>query len=103
MIKLFFAGGLISVLLNVFGCTPEPKGAPLIVETASSSRDCRITVNHQRVTSQQLLQIASHGTHTWGIVRMERDAPYKCVGAVIITLQQAGYTTIRTELSSRSS
>lgn len=95
--KFLFGGVVVGAILRIFSCTPEPKGSPLIVEAAADGRDCHITVEHGRVTSQRLLQIASAGSHSWAIVRMERDAPYKCVGAVLITLQQAGFTTVRTE------
>ena len=96
MSKLLF-GGLVSAISSVFSCTPEPKGSPLIVQVAAHGTDCQVTVGHERVNSQRLSQIALAGTHSWGIVEMERDAPYKCVGAAIITLQQAGFTTVRTE------
>ena len=95
--KLLFGPGLIGTILSIFGCTPEPKGAPLIVEAAASPSACNVRVNNQQVTSQRLRQIASNGGYTWGIVRIQRDAPYKCVGAAVLTLQQAGLTTIRTE------
>ena len=88
---------VVSAFLGVFSCTPEPKGSPLVVEAAADGNSCHITVDHQQVTSQQLLQIASAGKHRWGLIRMKRDLPYKCVGAVIITLQEAGFSTVRTE------
>jgi hypothetical protein len=95
--KHLFGPGLLSTILSVFSCTPEPKGAPLIVEAGAGS-ECYISVDHKPVTSRKLLKIASGGSYTWAIVRMHRDAPYKCVGATIITLQQAGFTTIKTEV-----
>ena len=95
--KLILGPGLLSTILSIFSCTPQPKGEPLIVETAASAGTCEVSVNHERVTSRRLLQIASSGAYTWGIMRVQRDAPYKCVGAAILTLQQAGFATIKTE------
>jgi len=95
--KLIVALGPLSTILSIFSCTPQPKGEPLVVETAASSNDCEVSVNHQQVTSRRLLQIASSGAYTRGIVRIQRDAPYKCVGAAIVILQEAGFTTIKTE------
>jgi hypothetical protein len=95
--KLLSAPGLLGTILSIFSCTPQPKGEPLIVETAVSPGGCKVSVNHERVTSQRLLRIASSGAYTWGIVRIQRNAPYKCIGAVILTLQQAGLATIKTQ------
>ena len=100
MTKLLVGGGgLLSTILSVFGCTPEPKGAPLIVQAVGQGAVCNVRVNNEQVTSERLSEIASSGTYSWGIVRLKGDVPYKCVGATIIMLQRAGFTTVKTEIS----
>ena len=55
---------------------------------------CRVTVDGQRVTQKQLLDIARRSPGRRGIIVYAQNAPYKCIGAAIITLQEAGLHSV---------
>ncbi|GAA3909107.1 hypothetical protein GCM10022276_29220 [Sphingomonas limnosediminicola] len=53
-----------------------------------------MTVDRQRVTQKQLLEIAVKAAARRGIVVYDEDAPYQCFASAIITMQQAGMTSV---------
>jgi hypothetical protein len=72
---------------------------PLVVNVKSEGDQCRVTVvrnpfleplDFQRVDQAQLLQIARQTNGRRAIVVSDVSAQYKCIGAAIVTLQEAG-------------
>ena len=70
----------------------------MVINVKSDGDECRVTVvrnafvqplQFTRVNQAQLLQIAQQAKSRRGIVVSDVNAQYKCMGAVIITLQQA--------------
>jgi hypothetical protein len=87
--------GLTSITLALSACIQfRPSEPPLVANVRAEGQECRVTVNRQRVTQNQLLEIARRATHRHGIVVYEGNAPYKCIGAAIITMQQAGLQSV---------
>jgi hypothetical protein len=84
--------------LILSGCVQygEP---PLVVNVRANGGECRVAVarpsNTQpavftTVHQEQLLAIARSERTRRAIVVFDLNAPYKCIGAAIITVQQAG-------------
>jgi hypothetical protein len=72
---------------------------PIVVNVKSAGEECRVTVlrnpysqpqDFVRVTHAQLLQAGRENKSRRAIVVVGGDTQYKCLGAAIITLQQAG-------------
>src|SRR5579864_5844591 len=72
---------------------------PLVVNVKSAGDECRVTVqrasfaqpfNFIRVNQAQLLQFGRETKSGRAILIYDLNAQYKCVGAAILTLQQAG-------------
>jgi hypothetical protein len=81
--------------IAVSACVPFATSEPPLVANVRAEGDgCRVTVNRQRVTQEQLLAIARKATARRGIVVYDNHAPYKCLGAAIITMQQAGLQSV---------
>ena len=84
--SLFLVG-----LTSLCGCVDVQPGTPaLVVSVRTEANNCRATVDGKRVTTEELLGIARGDPRRRGIVLYDKDTPYKCVGATIITLQHAG-------------
>ena len=71
----------------------------MVVNVKSEGDQCRVTVvrnpyaqplEFARVTQAQLLQFGRQTRSRRAIVVSDVNAQYKCVGAAIITLQEAG-------------
>lgn len=86
-------------LPTLAGCIQLGGGqSPLLVNVKGNADECRVTVardiaqasNFTRVSQPQLVDIARHAKSRRAIVVSDLHAPYKCIGATIITLQQAG-------------
>jgi hypothetical protein len=87
--------GSIPIALAASACVPFGTSAlPLVANVAVERGQCRVTVNSQRVTQPQLLDLARKANTRRGIVVYAKDAPYKCLGAAIITMQQAGLQSV---------
>jgi hypothetical protein len=74
---------------------------PLVVNVKSESESCRVTVEREpfaqpldfiRVSQAQLLDIGRQTKARRAIVIYDVNVPYKCIGAAIVTLQEAGLT-----------
>jgi hypothetical protein len=72
---------------------------PLVVNVRADGEECRVAVARPSSTQpplfatvhqQQLLYIARSEQTRRAIVVSDLNAPYKCIGAAIITMQQAG-------------
>ena len=72
---------------------------PIVVNVKSEGDQCRVSVLRNpfvqplvfaRVNQRQLLQIGRQAKSHRAIVVSDVNAQYKCIGAAIITLQQAG-------------
>jgi biopolymer transport protein ExbD len=90
---------LTALLLIVGGCVQVgDTPSPLIVNVKADGDLCRVTAaidisqaaNFQRFTQHQLLEFARQANSRRAIIVSDQYVPYKCIGAVIITLQQAG-------------
>jgi hypothetical protein len=71
----------------------------MVVNVKSEGDTCRVTfvpnsfvqpLNFTRVNQEQLLQMSRQAKSRRAIVVSDLSAQYKCIGAAIITLQQAG-------------
>jgi hypothetical protein len=81
--------------LALSSCVARGSGqAPLVANVAPEGDGCRVTVDEQRVTQRQLLDIARRSPGRHGIVVFARNSPYKCIGAAIFTMQQAGLQSV---------
>jgi hypothetical protein len=69
-------------------------GPPLVVAATRDGEGCRVSVEGQRVTNDQLLETGRRARARRGIVLFDRDTPYKCVGGAVFTLQQAGVRSV---------
>ncbi len=95
--KLLLVLGVVATSVLLIGCVVrQPKGPPLVVHAFEADDGCLVTVNDERVTSERLLEIASGWPTHHGLVRIEKETPYRCVGAVVFTLQRAGFVRVRT-------
>ena len=72
---------------------------PLVVNVKSEGDQCRVTVvrnpflqpiDFQHVNQAKLLQTARQSKTRRAIVVSDGKATYKCIGAAIVTLQEAG-------------
>ena len=91
---------LLGLLFIVGGCAQFSTSAPLLVVNVTSEGDaCRVTVaadpyNHPlaftQVHQEQLKQIGRNTKRRRAIVVYDVMAKYKCIGAAIVTAQQAG-------------
>jgi hypothetical protein len=71
----------------------------LLVKVQQVGEGCHITLNGVHVTDDVLLQTARRERVRPAIITYGKDAPYRCVGAVIIILQEAGVMNIDTRPS----
>jgi hypothetical protein len=95
MRKLLWAGLLVRGTMPLTACIQVQSGAPpLVVIAGGQGEGCRVTVNGERVTGDQLLALGRRAPGRRGIVLYDKDTPYKCTGAAIITLQRAGLTSV---------
>jgi hypothetical protein len=89
--------------LMLGGCVNVSSGQPppMVLNVRSEGNECRVTVatgsndlppKFIRVDQPRLLQIARKGKSRRAIVVFDLDAQYKCIGASIITMQEAGLT-----------
>ncbi|WP_174296363.1 ExbD/TolR family protein [Sphingomonas bacterium] len=91
MKKLLLAGALIGGAAPLASCVLQREEAsPLIMNAQRDGEGCRITVNGERVTSEQLVELSRSTSRRLGIVLYDRDTPYKCIGGAIYSLQRAG-------------
>jgi hypothetical protein len=92
---------LCTALLALGGCVQSMSGAssPIVVNVKSVADGCRVTVardpssyplNFVRVDQAHLLQMGREAKGRRAIVAFDMNAEYKCIGAAIITMQQAG-------------
>lgn len=83
------------VTLALSGCVPAVTGQPpLVVNVNASGSECRVTVDRVRVTQKQLLEMAHASPKRHGIIIYANNVPYRCIGAAIITLQEAGVQSV---------
>lgn len=102
MIKLSLFAAVVICGLFLAGCVQlSISDPPLVVNVKSNGDQCLVTVApnaftlplvFSRVTQEQLLQLARQAKSRRGIVVSDVNAQYKCMGAAISTLQQAGLT-----------
>ncbi len=91
---------LTAAVLALCGCASfnnsEP---PLVVSVRARDDECRVAFarpsnvqppKFMTVHQQQLLAVARSETTKRAVVVFDQTAPYKCTGAAILTLQQAG-------------
>jgi len=86
--------------LVLSGCVQNGDGdLPLVVNVRANGEECRVTVARPSsmqppvfvtVHQQELLAIGRSERTRRAIVVSDLNAPYKCIGAAIITMQQAG-------------
>jgi len=89
--------GVVAPSVLLAGCLAnQPKGPPLVVDAVDTGGGCQVTISGEQVTSERLLEIASSWPTRHGLVRMEKDTPYRCAGGVVFTLQRAGFVRVRT-------
>ena len=74
---------------------------PMVVTVQQVGNACYLKLNSAHVTFDVLLKSARRQRGRRAVVVFGKDAPYKCVGAAIITLQQAGVMDIDTRPSLR--
>ena len=99
MRKLLLPAALLTQLV-VAGCVQfRSSYPPIVVNVRTEANECRVTVardpstrplNFIRVNQAQLLQIGREAKSRRAIVISDVTAQYKCIGAAIITMQQAG-------------
>lgn len=70
-------------------------GPPLVVSVKREGDGCQVSVQGERVTSDRLLEIGRAAAKRPGIVVYAKDAPYKCVGGAVFTLQRAGMMSVQ--------
>jgi hypothetical protein len=93
--RMATARSIIPIALLLSSCAPfRSVQPPLVANVRAEGQGCRVTVDRQRVTHRQLLDIARKATGRHGIVVYDKDAPYRCLGAAIITMQQAGLQSV---------
>jgi len=86
---------IIPMALALSACaTLSPSQLPLVASVTAEGNGCRVTIDRQQVTQKQLLEIARKATARRGIVVYDKNAPYKCIGAAVITMQQAGLRSV---------
>jgi|tagenome__1003787_1003787.scaffolds.fasta_scaffold20988896_4 hypothetical protein len=95
---LIFA--MLAGLVVLGGCVQfRPDNPPLVVNVKSDGDNCRVTVQREhfaqpavfvRVNQGQLLEIGRQTKPRRAIVIFDVNAHYKCIGAAIVTLQEAG-------------
>lgn len=93
---------ILLAVLTLGGCVKlGSREPPLVVNVRASAEECRVSVARPSTTQppvlatvhqQELLAIARSETTRRAIVVYDLSAPYKCIGAAIITMQQAGKT-----------
>ena len=85
---------LVSVVVEaalLASCASLRQDEPLLVVTAQRDGDgCLILVDGERVTSDQLLEVAAKAQKRRAIVLYDKNTPYKCIGGSIFALQRAG-------------
>jgi hypothetical protein len=87
--------GTILFGLVLSSCVPATSGQPpLVANVTAAGQACRVTVDGQRVTQKQLLDIARRAPGRHGIIVFALNTPYKCIGAAIITMQEAGLQSV---------
>lgn len=94
LVLAFSGAGLLAACVQMRADDP-----PIVVNVKSDGEQCRVTVlrnpysqpqSFLRVTQAQLLQVGRETKSRRAIVVVGGNTPYKCMGAAIITLQQAG-------------
>lgn len=91
---------LLSILFLLGGCVQFSSSAPpLVVNVTSEGEACRVIVAadpyshplaYTQVHQDQLRQIGRYTKSRRAIVVYDLKAQYKCIGAAIVTAQQAG-------------
>ena len=95
-------GVLLGASASLTGCAAAAPVAPaLVVGIQREGEGCLITVDGQRVTSDQLMAIGRSSRSRRAVLVGDKYAPYKCIGATIITLQQAGFREIDSSIQER--
>jgi hypothetical protein len=98
MRHLALAYCMITGFVVLGGCVQfGPQNPPLLVNVKSDGDNCRVTVQRVaqtpefvRVSQAQLLEIGRQTKALRAVVIYDMNAKYKCIGAAILTLQQAG-------------
>ena len=67
---------------------------PLVANVSAEGEACRVTVDGRRVSQKELLDIARSSPGRRGIIVFAVNTPYKCIGAAIITIQEAGVQSV---------
>jgi hypothetical protein len=95
MKRLFLLGTLTGAGLLLASCIGfRERKPPLVVNVKRDGDGCYVTVGGERVTSDQLKEIARNSVSRRGIVVYDRDTPYRCIGGAIYTLQLGGLTPV---------
>jgi len=82
-------------MLVALGDGAQRVGQQLMTVTVErDGQGCRFTLNGAHVTSDVLLDSARKQRDRRAVIMYDKDAPYRCVGAAIITLQEAGVMEI---------
>ena len=71
---------------------------PLVVSVKRDREQCRVTVNGERMTSETLLELGRRAPNRRGIVLYNKETPYQCTGAAIVTLQRAGLAYVESAM-----
>jgi hypothetical protein len=95
-------GIVVGALLN--GCAT--RASPLLVDVARAGEGCAIEVAGRRFgygesDFEQMRTLVSSWPNRRAILNMVSDAPYRCVGGVIYTLQRARFERIDLEADGR--
>jgi hypothetical protein len=100
MLKAAAIAVALSGAASLGGCVDfKTNGPAIVVNVKSEGDECRVTVTRNpyvqplsfiRVTQAQLLQVGRETRSRRAIVVADVNAQYKCMGAAIITLQEAG-------------
>lgn len=82
------------MLLALTAGTEQGGPQSLVVKIQQVNDACYVTLDGLNVTFDALKERAKRERHRPAVIVYDKDAPYKCIGAAIITLQEAGVMRI---------
>jgi hypothetical protein len=82
---------IVPTLVCCAGCAEHP---PVIVRAIGEGHTCTVTVNGAVVATDAALQAVARTTGKTALVETDRKTPYRCAGATVIRLQQAGFKVV---------
>jgi hypothetical protein len=98
---------LLAFSISCSACAAKPQGPPpeLVMTTTAQGDECRLTLDGQPFVTQRLesAQLTERLKQLRGkvVLQIATDAPYRCVGSAIITLQRANVTFRAPQLPSQ--